>query len=105
MECWVVPEYLDAVDRLDEDNDRRGDGRRCSVEPVIGGSTLVPVRLTARVTSGVLALMDLLHVAWASGSSLPFRSRRDLADVVVGSTAVPPPAARTKISRKRRSRR
>jgi len=61
--------------------------------PAIGGSTLVLVRLTARLTSGVLALLALLHVGWGCGSSVPFRSRRDLADAVVGSTAVPPPVA------------
>jgi hypothetical protein len=41
----------------------------------------------------VLAALALLHVAWGSGSAFPFRSRRALADAVVGSSWVPPPAA------------
>lgn len=32
-----------------------------------------------------------LHAAWASGSSWPARSRRELADAVVGSDAAPAP--------------
>jgi hypothetical protein len=53
----------------------------------------LPVRFTARLTSGVLALLAVLHVAWGRGSSWPFRTRHDLADAVVGTTDVPPPGA------------
>lgn len=53
----------------------------------------MPVRTTTRLTSGVLALLALLHVGWGCGSSLPLRTRRDLADAVCGTTEVPPPGA------------
>jgi hypothetical protein len=59
----------------------------------VWGTTLLSVRFTSRLTSGVLGLLALLHVGWGCGSSLPFRTRRDLADAVVGSTDVPPPGA------------
>ena len=51
------------------------------------------MRSTARLTGGVLAALTVLHVAWGSGSAFPFRSRRELADAVVGSAFVPPPTA------------
>jgi hypothetical protein len=49
------------------------------------------MRITARMTGGVLAALSALHVAWGLGSSVPFRSRGELADAVVGTTTVPPP--------------
>jgi hypothetical protein len=51
------------------------------------------VRLTARLTASVLTALSALHVAWAFGSSFPFRSRAELADAVVGTSEVPPPSA------------
>jgi len=88
---------------------RRRDGHRCRrspfrrssdrVSPVaahcsaIEDSTVLLVRLTTRLTGGVLALLALLHVAWGFGYSWPFRTRGDLADGVVGTTEVPPAAA------------
>ena len=51
------------------------------------------MRLTARLTACVLTALSALHLAWAFGSSLPFRSRAELADAVVGTSEVPPPAA------------
>ncbi|GAA1780980.1 DUF3995 domain-containing protein [Agromyces lapidis] len=47
-------------------------------------------------TSRVIAALGLvgvgaLHAAWASGSSWPARSRRELAEAVVGSDAAPAP--------------
>jgi Protein of unknown function (DUF3995) len=51
------------------------------------------VRLVARLTGGVLAALAALHVAWGLGSSFPFRTRRQLADAVVGASAVPSPSA------------
>jgi hypothetical protein len=48
---------------------------------------------TARLTGGVLAAVALLHVAWGLGSAFPFRSRRQLADAVIGSPLVPPASA------------
>jgi hypothetical protein len=51
------------------------------------------MRSTARLTGGVLAALAVLHLAWGLGSAFPFRSRRELADAVVGSSRVPPPAA------------
>jgi hypothetical protein len=51
------------------------------------------VRLAARLTSGILLLLALLHVAWGCGSAAPFRTRGDLADAVVGTTEVPSPRA------------
>ncbi|MCE9623532.1 MAG: DUF3995 domain-containing protein [Actinomycetia bacterium] len=38
-------------------------------------------------------VIAVLHVAWGRGSSVPFRSRSELADAVVGSDSVPPPPA------------
>ena len=51
------------------------------------------MRLTARLIAGLLASLSALHLAWAFGSAFPFRSRRALADAVVGTPAVPSPAA------------
>ena len=51
------------------------------------------MQFATRLTSRALALLALVHVAWGCGSSLPFRTRRDLADAVVGSSSVPPPVA------------
>jgi hypothetical protein len=51
------------------------------------------VRLTARLTASVLAALSALHLAWAFGSSFPFRSRAEFADAVVGTSEVPPPSA------------
>lgn len=44
-------------------------------------------------TSGVLAAVAGVHVAWGIGSAFPFRTRAELADAVVGSENVPPPTA------------
>ena len=49
------------------------------------------VRGTARFTSSALASLALLHVAWGLGSTFHFRTRRRLANVVVGSSKVPSP--------------
>jgi hypothetical protein len=51
------------------------------------------VRLTGRLTAGVLGALSVLHVAWGLGSSFPFRSRAELADAVIGTSTVPPPPA------------
>ncbi len=51
------------------------------------------MRLTARLTASVLAALSALHLAWGFGSSFPFRSRAELADAVVGTSAVPPASA------------
>ncbi len=45
--------------------------------------------LTATVLTGI----GCLHIAWGNGSSFPFRNTDDLADAVIGSGDVPPPAA------------
>jgi len=44
---------------------------------------------TGRLTSIVLFAIAGLHVLWGVGSSFPFRSRRELADSVVGRDEVP----------------
>jgi hypothetical protein len=49
----------------------------------------MPARFTVVTLPGLAAL----HVAWGAGSSIPFDDRGDLADAVVGTRAVPPPAA------------
>ena len=51
------------------------------------------MRITTRLTAGVLATLSALHFAWGLGSSVPFRTREELADAVVGTTAVPPAPA------------
>jgi hypothetical protein len=43
----------------------------------------------SRSTGFVLAGLSALHVAWGLGSSFPFRERSQLADAIVGTTAVP----------------
>ena len=50
-------------------------------------------RGTSLATATVLAGIGALHVAWALGSSFPFRDRAALADTVVGNDAVPDPRA------------
>ena len=49
--------------------------------------------IAAGTTAGVLAVLSALHLAWGLGSSIPFRSRDELADAVVGTSLVPPPRA------------
>jgi Protein of unknown function (DUF3995) len=67
-------------------------------EPLDGiGRVPIALPLMARwsgyATSVGLAGIAGLHIAWGRGSSFPFESRSALADAVVGSSAVPPPAA------------
>jgi hypothetical protein len=50
-------------------------------------------RWSGRVAAVSLAAMAGLHIAWGFGSSVPFSSRRELADAVVGRSTVPPPAS------------
>ncbi len=50
-------------------------------------------RIAAGTTVGVLGVLSALHLAWGLGSSIPFRSRDELADAVVGTSLVPPPRA------------
>jgi hypothetical protein len=45
------------------------------------------------LTSCLLTALAVLHAAWGLGSAFPFRSRRELADAVVGSGVVPAPIA------------
>ena len=51
------------------------------------------MRTTTRLLSSVLATLAVLHALWGLGSAFPFRTRRDLADVVIGSSTVPPSLA------------
>jgi Protein of unknown function (DUF3995) len=51
------------------------------------------MRLTAKLTASILTALSALHLAWAFGSSFPFRSRAELADAIVGTSDVPPPSA------------
>jgi hypothetical protein len=52
------------------------------------------VRLAPRyLTSGALAGIASLHIAWGLGSSFPFRTHAELADAVIGSEVVPSAAA------------
>jgi hypothetical protein len=51
--------------------------------------TLSIRRSTSMATAIVLAAIGALHVAWAFGSSFPFRDRALLADTVVGNDVVP----------------
>ena len=46
-----------------------------------------------RFTAIAFVALSALHVAWGRGSAIPFRSRLELADSVVGTADVPPPAA------------
>jgi Protein of unknown function (DUF3995) len=50
-------------------------------------------RWSGYATSIGLAGIAGLHIAWGRGSSFPFDNRSALADAVIGSPAVPPPAA------------
>jgi hypothetical protein len=52
-----------------------------------------PHRAIGRLTSGALAAICALHVAWGFGSSFPARTHGGLGDNVVGSDRIPPPAA------------
>jgi len=63
------------------------------VAPNEWGATVSEMRITARLTGGAMAALVALHVAWGLGSAFPFRTRRELADSVVGSSLVPPPMA------------
>jgi hypothetical protein len=49
--------------------------------------------MPARLTGLTMLGLAVLHVAWGAGSSVPFGDRDDLADAVVGTAAVPHPAA------------
>lgn len=51
--------------------------------------TLSARRASSIATASVLAGIGGLHVAWAFGSSFPFRDRAALADTVVGNDVVP----------------
>lgn len=54
---------------------------------------------TSRVVAAVgLVGVGVLHAVWASGSSWPARSRRELADAVVGSAAMPAPLPTVAVS-------
>lgn len=50
-------------------------------------------RASADLAAGVLAAIGGLHVAWGRGSTVPFRTRFDLNDVVVGRQVTPSPPA------------
>jgi hypothetical protein len=45
------------------------------------------------MTGATLLAASAMHVAWGRGSTLPYGSAEKLADNVVGSARVPPPAA------------
>jgi hypothetical protein len=45
------------------------------------------------LTAGVLAGIGGLHMAWGRGSTVPFRTRFELNDVVIGRQATPSPPA------------
>jgi hypothetical protein len=49
--------------------------------------------VTSRLTTATLVALAALHVAWGRGSTFPFNRGTDLADTVVGTQTVPPPAA------------
>lgn len=49
--------------------------------------------LTSRTTAAALVGIAGLHLAWGAGSSIPFATRDELADAVIGTDDVPPPAA------------
>jgi hypothetical protein len=51
------------------------------------------LRRASALTSATLAAIGAVHVAWGRGSTVPFASREELADAVIGSRAVPSPAA------------
>jgi len=50
-------------------------------------------RVTQAVTSGVLAGIGAVHVAWGLGSTFPFERQSELSDAVIGSDRVPSSAA------------
>jgi len=50
-------------------------------------------RPSGYATSITLIAIGGLHVAWGLGSAFPFASRAELADAVIGTSDVPPPAA------------
>jgi hypothetical protein len=50
-------------------------------------------RLTQIATATVLGGIAVLHVAWGTGSTFPFASRKQLNDTVIGRQATPSPAA------------
>jgi hypothetical protein len=50
-------------------------------------------RLGTVATSGVLAALAGLHVAWGRGSTFPFATRKALNGTVIGGDKTPPPAA------------
>jgi len=49
--------------------------------------------LVRSATATTLAGIGGVHFAWGLGSSFPFKTRDELADAVIGSATVPPPAA------------
>lgn len=51
------------------------------------------IKVVRAVTSTSLAGIAAVHVAWGVGSSFPFSTRAELADAVIGTEEVPPPAA------------
>lgn len=50
-------------------------------------------RRSGRAAAVTMVGIAGLHVAWGLGSSYPFATRDELADKVIGSGRVPPPAA------------
>lgn len=75
-----------------EGGDRRP-GRPARASRLPCSTTLGRMVLVQPLTAAILAGLAALHVAWGCGSPFPFRTRDDLADAVVGSSAVPRPAA------------
>jgi hypothetical protein len=51
------------------------------------------LRRVSALTSATLAAIGAIHVAWGRGSTVPFASREELADAVIGSRAAPPTGA------------
>lgn len=50
-------------------------------------------RATSTAAAAVMAAIAGLHVAWGRGSTVPFRTRFELNDVVIGRQATPSPPA------------
>ena len=48
---------------------------------------------SARCTALTLSMIGMMHAAWATGSTFPFRTRRALADAVIGRDLTPGPLA------------
>ena len=48
---------------------------------------------SARCTALTVSTIGVLHAAWARGSTFPFRTRRALADAVIGRDVTPGPVA------------